>query len=402
MNQASSTPRALRCNIAIIGCRNAGKSSLLNAIVKENTAIVSDTAGTTTDAVSKPYELLPLGAVTFYDTAGLDDEGQIGKLRVNATKKILLRADLAVLVCQTKGLNSTDKETVALLQSLQIPFIIAFNQADVCTPKEDDLAFCAQNNIKFVSVSALKNDNIEDLKQLIVEIAPQEFKDEQKLAGDLINPKDTVVMVTPIDLSAPKGRLILPQVQILREILDSNAAAIALKESELQQVLSNQKEKPALVITDSQVVKKVAAIVPPEIPLTAFSILFARAKGDLKTMVEGARKIDNLKDGAKILIAEACSHHVAGDDIGKVKIPQWLQKYCGKNLVFSFCQGNDFPDNLEEYDLVIHCGACMLNRIEMKRRINECVRRRVAITNYGVAIAKTQGVLERVVKPFNL
>ena len=378
-DNAMATPRALRTVIAIIGRRNAGKSSLVNALTGQEVAIVSSEAGTTTDAVAKPYELLPLGPVTIFDTAGLDDEGDLGEQRIKATKKVLFRSDVIVLTVSEEGLGEFEKEIIS-----------------------EDEDFCKAKGIPFVAVSAKNNEQIDELKKLIIDVVPEDIKQEPLLVGDLFNAGDIVLLVVPIDLSAPKGRLILPQVQVLREILDRGAKAIAVKESELSSMLAELKQKPALVITDSQVVMKVAPIVPLDIPLTTFSILFARNKGDLPTMFAGAQRIDTLKDGDKILIAEACSHHAMDDDIGKVKIPNWLKKYSGKNLEFEFCHGGDFPEDLEKYALVVHCGACMLNRMEMLRRLKECVRRGVPITNYGVAISKTQGVLERVVKPFGL
>lgn len=403
MNEkAAATPRSLRSVISFIGRCNAGKSSLINAITGQEIAIVSEQPGTTTDAVAKPYELIPLGPVTFYDTAGLDDTTALGEQRVKATRKILCRSDIAVLVCGVEGIGAVEKAAISELKNLNIPFLIAFNKIDEKEPSAEDVCYCQENSIRFVGVSSLKNLNIDDLKAAMIDTVPEDVKKDVLLAGDLFNAGDTVVLVTPIDLSAPKGRLILPQVQVLREALDNNAVAVVVKETELAAALANMKNKPALVITDSQVVMKVNQIVPDDIALTTFSILFARNKGDLPIMAEGAKKIETLQDGDKVLIAEACSHHAQEDDIGKVKIPNWIRKYTGKNVEFSFCAGNDFPDNLEDYVLVIHCGACMLNRIEMVRRLKECVRRGVAITNYGVAISKTQGVLERVIKPFNL
>lgn len=401
-DKAAATPRSLRSIISIIGRRNAGKSSLINAITGQEVAIVSAQPGTTTDAVAKPYELIPLGPVTFYDTAGLDDEGELGEQRIKATRKVLMRSDIAVLVCGEDGIGANEKKIIEELQSMEIPFLVAFNKIDEREPSATDVQFCKDNHIKYVRVSAAEKSNIDELKAAMIEIVPEEFKKDPLLAGDLFKAGDTVMMVTPIDLSAPKGRLILPQVQVLREILDNSAIAVAVKETELASALNNMKAKPALVITDSQAVMKVDKIVPEDIALTTFSILFARFKGDLEIMINGAETIDKLKDGDKILIAEACSHHVEADDIGKVKIPNWIRQYSGKKIEFNFCAGNDFPDNLEEYALVIHCGACMLNRVEMIRRLRECARRNVPITNYGVAISKTQGVLERTIKPLQL
>lgn len=399
-DNATATPRSLRCAISFIGRRNVGKSSIINAITDQDVSIVSDHAGTTTDAIAKPYELLPLGPVTLYDTAGLDDEGELGSLRIKATNKILSRSDVIVLVCGNDGIGKVEEKIIAHIEQNKIPFLIAFNKTDISAPTDADISFCTLRDIKYVIISASRKQHINNLKKAIIDVVPPEFKESPLLVGDLINEGNTIIMVVPLDLSAPKGRLILPQVQALREILDKKAIALVVKESELSQVLDNQKNKPSLVITDSQVVKKVAAIVPDDINLTTFSILFARNKGDLPIMVQGAKQIDNLHDGDKILIAEACSHHAMSDDIGKVKIPNWIKQYTGKNISFDFCHGNDFPDDLEKYALVIHCGACMLNRAEMLHRIRECVYCGVPITNYGVAISKTQGILDRVVKVF--
>lgn len=399
---ASETPRAMRHIITLIGCRNAGKSSLINALSGQEVAIVSPEAGTTTDAVAKAYELLPLGPVTFYDTAGLDDDSPLGQQRIKASRQALVKADVALLVVGEKGLNDFDKAIMSELQGMNIPAVVVFNKCDIVMPKADDEAYCLQNKIPFVAVSAEKALNINALKEAIIAAVPEESKKPTPLLGDLVEAKDNIILVTPIDSSAPKNRLILPQVQVLREILDLHAFASVTQVEELADNIKALKDKPKIVITDSQAVFPVNKIVSEEIALTTFSILFARFKGDLKIMVDGAKTIDTLKDGSKILIAEACSHHAQDDDIAKVKIPQLLRKYTSKELDFSFCVGCDFPENLEEYDLVVHCGACMLNKAEMTRRLKECVRRGVPVTNYGVAISKAQGILERVIKPFNL
>lgn len=396
-----TAPRALRCIMALIGRRNAGKSSLINALTGQEVAIVSAQPGTTTDAVAKPYELLPLGPVTFFDTAGLDDDGELGELRIKATRRVLYKSDMALIVVSEQGLDNHDKQIIAEVQKLGIPFILVFNKSDLAAVSATDRDYCQSRHLKWISVSAATGQNIEQLKQRLIELAPSEFREDPLLVGDLISPGDTVMMVVPIDLSAPKGRLILPQVQVLREILDCNAVAVVTKESKLAASLSGLKQPPALVITDSQVVLKVAATVPSEIKMTTFSTLFARYKGDIDILSRGAAAIDRLQPGDRVLIAEACSHHTLADDIGKVKIPRWLQQYCGGELQFEFCAGGDFPDDLEKFALVVHCGACMLNRTEMIRRLRECERRGVAVTNYGIAISKTQGVLERIMAPFS-
>ena len=399
---AEQTPRALRHIITIVGSRNAGKSSLINALTGQDVAIVSSQAGTTTDAVAKPYELLPLGPVTFYDTAGMDDDSSLGMQRIKASKAALYKADVALLVVDEKGLNDFNKKLANDLKRMQIPSIVVFNKCDINQPSNDDLDFCKKLGLQNISVSAAMGKNIDKLKDLIMDAVPEENKKLTPLLEGLVDKKDCVVLVTPIDTSAPKGRLILPQVQMLREILDLHAFTMVTQTEELQNCLSALKQAPKLVITDSQAIFEVNKIVPQDIDLTTFSILFAKLKGDLKILATGAKTIDYLNEGDKILIAEACSHHAQDDDIAKVKIPNWLKKYTGKNFDFSFCVGSDFPENLENFSLVIHCGACMFNKAEMNRRLRECVRRNVPITNYGIAISKTQGVLDRVIKPFNL
>lgn len=399
---SNKAPRGVRLVIALAGRRNAGKSSLINAITGQEIAIVSDQPGTTTDPVAKQYELLPLGPVTFYDTAGLDDEGEIGELRIKATRKILWRSDVAVVVVGSDGITEYEKGIIREIHELEIPFVLAFNKNDLREPSEADIGYCRENNIRYLVTSAITGIQLDELKEAIIDIAPPEMKRDPVLAGDLISEGDWVVCVVPIDLAAPKGRLILPQVQVLREILDCDAIGITVKEREIEEALSNLHRKPALVITDSQVVMSVAGDVPDDIPLTTFSTLFARYKGDLASLVKGAEAIDELEDGDTILMGEACSHHAVADDIGRVKIPRWLSQYTGKDLNFEFYSGHDFPEDLERFKLAVHCGSCMLNRTEMLRRIKECTRRGVPITNYGVAISKLQGVLERVLAPFPL
>jgi [FeFe] hydrogenase H-cluster maturation GTPase HydF len=390
--------RGVRLVVAIVGRRNVGKSSLLNLVIGEDTAIVSDLPGTTTDPVAKPYELLPLGPVTFYDTAGLDDEGELGPLRVRATRRVLMRADLAVVVAGEEGLAGFERGLLSELRSLGIPALVVFNKIDLGPVSGDDLAHCRAESIPWETASALRRDGADRVRRAMIGAAPPELRQEPVLVGDLIGEGDLVLCVVPIDLAAPRGRLIAPQVQVIREVLDRDAMALAVKEREIEAALSCSRT-PALVVTDSQVVLKVAGDVPDSVPLTTFSILFARQKGDLATLVRGAGAIDTLRDGDRVLVAEACSHHVQADDIGRVKIPRWLTQYTGKELCFEVYSGHDFPENLERYALVVHCGGCMLNRTEMVRRMRECGRRGVPMTNYGVAIAKSQGVLERVTRP---
>ena len=396
----AKAPRGERLIISIVGKRNAGKSSLINAITSQNIAIVSDVAGTTTDPVAKHYELLPLGPVTFYDTAGIDDTGDLGEKRIKATKRVLWKSDIAIIVIDEKGIDDKTKEIISIIKDLKIPFIIVFNKIDLNEPMKYDVDFCKSNGYDFIKVSAKDKIYIRELKEKIIEISPMYLKEERVLVSDLIKGGDIVVLVVPIDLAAPKGRLILPQVQTIREILDNDAIAMVVKERELEYTLNSLNKKPSIVITDSQAILKVSADVSNDIRLTTFSILFSRYKGDLSTFVKGVEKIDELKDNDKVLIAEACSHHVQSDDIGRVKIPRWLLQYTGKDLDIEVVSGSNYPENLEDYSLVIHCGGCMLNRMEMIRRMNESIRRDVPITNYGLTISKVQGVLDRVLQPF--
>jgi len=398
----AGVPRGERLIIVLIGKRNAGKSSVINALTGQDIAIVSEVPGTTTDPVDKHYELLPLGPVTFYDTAGIDDVGDLGLKRIQATRKVLMRADIALIVCGAARLDETERHIIAEIQALRIPLLVVFNKADLSGPQPDAIAFCQHNAILYCSVSALQGTGIDNCKDLLMSLAPQLLHQDKVLAGDLIQGGDTVILVTPIDKAAPKGRLILPQVQVIRDLLDNDALVTVVKERELEYALHNLKTPPALVITDSQVVLKVAGDVPENIPLTTFSILFARYKGELDILLAGARHIDKLRNGDKVLIAESCSHHVQCDDIGRVKIPRWLTQYTGKALHYDVFAGHDFPDNLEEYALAIHCGACMINPSEMHHRMLECQRRGVPITNYGMAISLVQGLLERVVRIFGI
>lgn len=398
----TAAPRGERLIITLLGNRNAGKSSLINAIVGQEIAIVSDTPGTTTDPVDKRYELIPIGPVTFYDTAGLDDTGELGDKRVKATLKVLFRTDLALFINDGTAFSPKELETLAKVQEMEIPLLIVFNKSDLRAPDRKNVDYCHSSGIGYISVSASGNLQITQLKELIISLAPTHLKQERPLAGDLVKGGDRVILVTPIDLAAPKGRLILPQVQVIRELLDNDVVVTVVKERELEYALESLKHAPDLVITDSQVVLKVAGDLPPEVPLTTFSILFARYKGELDILAQGVRQIDKLQDGDRVLIAEACSHHVQADDIGRVKIPRWLSQYVGRDIVYETTQGHDFPDNLEDYSLVIHCGACMLNQAEMGHRIMEAHRRHVPITNYGLAISKVQGVFERCVKVFGI
>ena len=392
----SSVPSGMRLTVAIIGNANAGKSALLNQIVGQDTAIVSAVAGTTTDAVLKPYEFIPVGPVCFYDTAGLDDKTELGEKRICATQKVIRKADLALLVIGKGGVDDLARQHLALLNEKKIPFIPVFNFRDLRQLNDEDREIFERYKGAFVSAKTA--EGMEELKQRMIDVLTP-LAQEPPLLADLIKPKDVVLLVVPIDLAAPKGRLILPQVQALREILDAGAIPVVAKVSEVGDVLRKLNSAPDLVITDSQAVKEVAQIVPDTIPLTTFSTLFARYKGDFSAQLNGANTIDALHEGDKVLIAEGCSHHITCDDIGRVKIPKWILNYTGKNIQFDYAQGTDFPDNLNDYALVIHCGGCMLNRAEMRRRINECARQNIHVTNYGILISKMMGVLDRVVRP---
>ena len=395
----SSTPRGERLIIAIIGKRNAGKSSLINALVGQEIAIVSEIPGTTTDPVDKHYELLPLGPVTFYDTAGVDDTGKLGQKRVQATKKILYRADIAIFVSDGKPFTEAELTMIDKIIGMELPMLVVFNKSDIIEANPKNVDFCLRKSLPYVSVSCVTKDGISECKDKLINLAPQILKENRIIAADLVNPQNNVILVTPIDSSAPKGRLILPQVQTLRDLLDRNCVVTVVKETELKSALENTKEPPSLVITDSQVIDLVAEIVPKEIPLTTFSILFARYKGELDILLEGINRLKSLKDGDKIFIAEACSHHIQKDDIGRVKIPNWMSSFSNKALTFEVYAGHDFPDNLEEYAVCVHCGGCMITAMEMNRRIMECHRRGVPITNYGLTISLLKGVLDRTIQP---
>ncbi len=395
----STAPRGERLIITLLGNRNAGKSSLINALTGQEIAIVSATPGTTTDPVDKRYELLPLGPVTFYDTAGLDDVGELGEKRIRATYKILFRTDIAVFVNDGTSFAPSELSVLERIREMRVPLLVVFNKLDLRAPDPSNLDYCSLHKLPWLSVSALEGKNVTAAKEKLIDLAPAYLKQERMLVGDLVSAGDRVILVTPIDLAAPKGRLILPQVQVIRELLDHDAVVTVVKERELEYALETFKADPDLVITDSQVILKVVGDLPPSVKLTTFSILFARYKGDLDILADGIRQIDKLKDGDTILIAEACSHHVQADDIGRVKIPRWLNQYTGKDIKYEVYTGHDFPENLEDYALIIHCGSCMLNQMEMSRRIVEAQRRGVPITNYGLTISKVQGVFERAIAP---
>lgn len=397
----NSTPRSERLHIAILGRRNAGKSSLINALTGQEIALVSPVKGTTTDPVYKAMELLPLGPVVFIDTAGLDDEGELGELRKKRTLAVLNKTDVAILVVDgSVGIGEFEEYMMKLLKGYSFPIVGVINKVDQSSVSAETIAlYSSKWGIPFVEVSSNTGKGIEALKKAIVEAARIDGQ-RDVIVRDLISPGDFVVLVVPIDKSAPKGRLILPQQQTIRDILDGGGMAVVTQEDRLKATLANLKAKPRMVITDSQVFDRVAADTPPDIPLTSFSILFARYKGDLKELVRGARAIAQLKDGDMVLIAEACTHHRQDDDIARMKIPRWLMQKTGKDLKFDFVSGGDFPENLKDYSLVIHCGACMLNRREMLHRIRQAVDGGVPIVNYGVFIAYVQDILDRVLQPF--
>ncbi|MDD5712446.1 MAG: [FeFe] hydrogenase H-cluster maturation GTPase HydF [Smithellaceae bacterium] len=400
----NKTPKGNRLHVAIFGRTNVGKSSLLNMIAGQDIAITSPVAGTTTDVVEKAMELLPLGPVLFLDTAGLDDTSELADLRLKKTDKIFSPADAALLITEFGVWTDFEEEVLARTKAAECPVIIVVNKIDLKAPSPAFLRKLREKSERVVAVSSVgtkdRNRYVESLKRQLIEVAPEDFVKPPSLIGDLLPPGGIAVLVVPIDLQAPKGRLILPQVQTIRDALDSDAAALIVKERELAAILETLKRKPAIVVCDSQAILKVSADVPKEIPLTTFSTLFARQKGDLVAAAEGATAIERLKPGDKILIAEACSHHALQDDIGRVKIPRWLRQYVGAEIQADVSSGRDYPENLGEYKLIIHCGACMLTRREMLNRIQMAKEAGIPITNYGVAISYLQGVAKRVLAPF--
>lgn len=391
----NATPSAERVHIGFFGKRNAGKSSVVNAVTGQDLAVVSDVKGTTTDPVTKAMELLPIGPVVIIDTPGIDDEGALGELRVRKTKQVLNKTDVAILIIDAvTGKSQPEEELIALFEAKKIPYLIVYNKKDLL---QDAQNFSLEENACLVS--AVTRDGIEALKEAIGKLAVTEDP-KLRVVGDLIHPSDFVVLVVPIDKAAPKGRLILPQQMTIRDILEADATAIVVKEIELKETLEGLAKKPSMVITDSQVFAKVAADTPLDIPLTSFSILMARYKGQLEGAVLGAAAIEQLKDGDKILISEGCTHHRQCDDIGSVKIPRWLKNYTGKNLELEYSSGTSFPDDLSPYSMIIHCGGCMLNEREMRYRQKCAADQNVPFTNYGIAIAYMQGILKRSVEIF--
>ena len=389
----NETPSANRLHIGFFGRRNAGKSSVVNAVTGQDLAVVSDVKGTTTDPVYKSMELLPLGPVMIIDTPGIDDSGALGELRVKKTRAILNKTDVAVLVVDAnEGKSEADEELIGLFKARQLPFVVVYNKSDLRNVE------CGENEI---AVSALKKENIRELKEMIGRATKTDDL-TKKLIADLLRPNEVAVLVTPIDSAAPKGRMILPQQQVIRDVLEADAMSIVVKETQLESALKALKEPPAVVVTDSQAFEKVSAIVPREVPLTSFSILMARFKGTLGYAVEGARQLDRLKDGDKILISEGCTHHRQCDDIGTVKLPRWIKNYCKKQVEFEFTSGGEFPEDLSQYALIVHCGGCMLNEREMKYRAAHAKENGVAMTNYGIIIAYINGILERSIEMLDI
>jgi len=393
----NDTPSSERVHIAFFGIRNAGKSSLVNAVTSQEMSLVSPVKGTTTDPVRKAMELLPIGPVLIIDTPGIDDSGELGSKRAERAEEILKESDIAVLVCEY-GKDPGDKETelIKLFRERNIPYVKALTKADLYGEELKEPA-SGENEIVLSSKSGY---HIKEFKELLGSFAERNKGKEKRLVGDLLNPGDTVVLVIPIDESAPKGRLILPQQQTIRDILESGCNALVCRDSELEDSLKKLKKKPALVITDSQAYGRVSKIVPKDIFLTSFSMLFARYKGDLFTLKEGADALKKLRDGDRVLISEGCTHHRQCNDIGSVKLPGWIREYCGGEPLFSFTSGTGFPEELKAYSLIVHCGGCMLNEAEMRFRIKKAVEAQVPIVNYGIAIAAMNGILERCMEVF--
>jgi len=393
-------PKGMRTQIGLFGRRNVGKSSLLNALTRQNVSIVSDIAGTTTDPVEKPMELLPVGPVLFIDTAGIDDAGALGELRIAMTRQVLDRADIAVVIAEVGVWTEFEELLLRELTQRDLATLVVINKSDLLEGGNAFYAVPQKFRSMTVAVSAMKKTGLNALRKALLDAVPPECLHHPAIVGDIVGPGELAILVVPIDKEAPKGRLILPQVQVIRDLLDSDAFCMVVKERELRIAMASLKKTPKLVVTDSQAFLKVAADIPPEIPLTSFSILFARYKGDLIKQVEGAMAVERLRPGDRALIAEACAHHPIGEDIGTVKIPRWLTQYVGGSLEFVSCHGHDFPSDLSSYKIVIHCGACTLNRREMINRIRYCNEKGVPVTNYGLAIAYSLGIFERALGPF--
>lgn len=395
-----ATSKAFRLHIGFFGRCNVGKSSLLNAITQQHVSIVSEVPGTTTDPVEKPMELHPIGPVLFVDTAGVDDIGALGAQRIEKTRQAIARTDVAILVAEAAIWTDFEEKLLAELRGREIPVLIALNKTDIQTPAPELVTRLEQQRLPFVHLSAATGEGIDAFRDLLWQAAPSEAVASPTIIRDLVAPGQTAVLVMPIDKEAPKGRIKQLQVQAIRDLLDGESSCVVVKDAGLKGALDNMKEPPSLVVTDAQVFDKVAAIAPDSVPLTAFSILLSRLKGDLVAQARAAVTIDSLRPGDRILIAETCTHHPIEEDIGRVKIPRWLNQFVGGELEFTHVRGREFPEDLSSYKLVIHCGACMWNRQEMLSRIRECERQGVPITNYGIVIAFAQGILERALEPF--
>ena len=393
----NSTPSGERVHISFFGRRNAGKSSVLNAVTGQELAVVSDVKGTTTDPVMKSMELLPLGPVVMIDTPGIDDEGELGALRVKKSYQILNKTDVAVLVADASvGFGDAEEALLAKIQEKRIPCVVVWNKADLVSGQAEGPDGGSHG---VIHVSAATGQGIDELKERLARLGKPE-ENGRRIIADLLSPGDTVVLVVPIDKAAPKGRLILPQQQTIRDILEADAFSLVVRETGLKAALGQRREKPRLVVTDSQAFKKVAADTPADIPLTSFSILFARYKGELLPMVQGVKALDGIQDGDRILICEGCTHHRQCDDIGTVKMPGWIRAYTGASPDFAFVSGTEFPDDLSPYRMIVHCGGCMLNAREMRYRLQCAQDQGVPMTNYGMTIAHTQGILKRSLEPF--
>lgn len=399
----NDTPRSERLHIALLGRRNAGKSSIINAMTNQELAIVSNIKGTTTDPVYKSMEILPIGPVVLIDTPGLDDKGELGELRVKKTMEVLRKTNVAMLILDGKeGITKIERDLLSGLKKEKISTVLVLNKCDLLEKSkinEIKQTLHREYDFPFFFVSALQKTGIDELKERLASYVTKDQKEEKVIVGDLINPGDFVVLVVPIDKAAPKGRLILPQQQTIRDILDANAISIVVKETDLKETLEKLGTKPSLLITDSQAFEKVAKDTPKEIPLTSFSILFARYKGELNELVKGARAIETLKDGDRILMSEGCTHHRQCGDIGTQKLPNWIRNYTKKELIFETSSGAYFPQDLKKYKMIVHCGACMLNEKEMKSRIKMASEANVPIVNYGVLIAYLKGILDRSIAP---
>jgi [FeFe] hydrogenase H-cluster maturation GTPase HydF len=395
-----ATSKAFRLHIGFFGRRNVGKSSLLNAVTRQYVSIVSEVAGTTTDPVEKPMELLPIGPVLFVDTAGVDDVGALGAQRIEKTRLAISSSDIGVLVTEAGGWGEFEERLLAELRSHGIPVLVVLNKSDLRNDTAELAARFAREKLPWLEVSAATGEGVDAFREKLWELAPAEATESPVVIRDLVGPGETAVLVVPIDKEAPKGRILQVQAQTIRDLLDGEATCIAVQDGGLERVLDNLKNPPRIVVTDAQAFEQVARVTPDSIPLTAFSILMSRLKGDLVAQAKAALTVDSLRPGDKVLVAESCTHHPIEEDIGRVKIPRWLRKCVGGDLHFTHVKGRDFPKDLSPYKLVIHCGACMWNRQEMVSRIRECQRQGVPITNYGIVIAYALGILERALEPF--